>query len=371
MSKVRSETNHALRPQGASERALPPRAGSTRNQPQEAVNLTRLAPWTPFRFDVNAPATEPDWLVEGLMARGMITMLSGDTSAGKSFVSLALAMAVLNGGDTWLGCPVAGPGRVLIIENEMPLYDVEHRLRGFGIHNEHWHRLAYLDKSQAVALDDAEQADQLSGVVDAFAPDLLILDTLFSLAPGIDHNSNGAAAAFYRDVLRPLARSTSLLLLHHENKPGEHGRRAEYAATGARAWAHQADRHLTLAAVGDKEVKHEPLENGGSRGSYALELDGGKTRGALKPKLNLSIETEGDPEGRTIATEVRVVGERTRRNKSDRHKRVLEALNHGPMRRKELALACGGEGGSFARAIEELDKAGAIVKDDGLWTIPG
>jgi RecA-family ATPase len=225
-----------------------------------------LRPWRPFRFDVTLPATEPVWLVDGLMARGMITMLSGDTSAGKSFVSLALAMAVLDGGRTWLGRPVTGPGRVLIIENEMPSYDVEGRLRGSGIRNEHWDRLAYLDKSQAVALDDGEQAAQLAEVVEAFAPDLVILDTLFSLAPGIDHNSNGAAGAFYRDVLRPLARSTSLLLLHHENKPGEHGRgKAEYAATGARAWAHQADRHLTLAATGDKEVKREALENGHTR----------------------------------------------------------------------------------------------------------
>src|SRR5437763_1617035 len=124
-----------------------------------------LSPWRPFRFDVTSPAAQPDWLVEGLMARGMITMLSGDTSAGKSFVSLALAMAVLNGSDTWLDCPVFGPGRVLIIENEMPFYDVEHRLRGFGVRNEHWTRLAYLDKSQAVALDDAEQAAQLASVV--------------------------------------------------------------------------------------------------------------------------------------------------------------------------------------------------------------
>jgi AAA domain len=329
-----------------------------------------LSPWRPFRFDVTSPATEPDWLVEGLMARGMITMLSADTSAGKSYVSLALAMAVLNGGGTWLGCPVTGPGRVLIIENEMPFYDVEHRLRGFGVHNEHWQRLAYLDKSQAVALDDAQQAAQLAGVVEAFAPDLLILDTLFSLAPGIDHNSNGAAAAFYRDVLRPLARSTSLLLLHHENKPGDHGRgKAEFAATGARAWAHQADRHLTLAATGDKEVKHEPLDNGHSRGSYALELDSGKTRGALKPKLSLSLETEADSEGRTIATEIRVVGERTRRIKSDRGGRIIEALKDGPIRRKDLADACGGEGGSFDRALVELAGAHRIVKDGDHWKL--
>lgn len=121
--------------------------------------------WRSFHFDVSSPPTEPNWLVDGLIARGTITMLSGDTSAVKSFVALALAlaMAVLEGGRTWLGREFAGPGRVLIIENEMPAYDVERRLRGLGIRNEHWDRLAYLVKSQAVALDDAEQAQQNAG----------------------------------------------------------------------------------------------------------------------------------------------------------------------------------------------------------------
>lgn len=41
--------------------------------------------------------------------------------------------------------------------------------------------------------------------------------SLLTRAQGIYHNPNGAAAALHRDVLRPLARATSLLLLHHEN----------------------------------------------------------------------------------------------------------------------------------------------------------
>jgi hypothetical protein len=331
-----------------------------------------LRPWHPFRFDVAAPVTEPDWLVDGLMARGMITMLSGDTSAGKSFVSMALAMAVLDGGRTWLGRSVAGPGRVLIIENEMPRFEVEHRLRGFGIRNEHWDRLAYLDKSQSVALDDPAQAQELVRVVEEFAPDLVVLDTLFSLVPSIDHNSNGAAATCYRDVLRPLTQATSLLLLHHENKPGEHGRgRAEYAATGARSWANQADRHLTLAATGDKQVSTEPLDNGRSRSTYALELDSGKTRNVLKPRLDLEIVTEADADGRTTATDLRVVGERQRRNTSQRDRRIMAALERAaaPMRRKDLAEASGGEGGSFDRALRRLEDAGRVAKDGDLWKL--
>src|SRR4051812_13255110 len=97
-----------------------------------------LGSWQPLHFDVNAPRTEPDWLAEGLIARGTVTILSGDTSSAKSFVSLALAMAVLEGHRTWLGRPVKGPGRVLMVEGEMPRWEVEDRLRRFGLRNDHW-----------------------------------------------------------------------------------------------------------------------------------------------------------------------------------------------------------------------------------------
>jgi hypothetical protein len=324
-----------------------------------------LGPWRPFRYDVAARLREPKWIVESLLAEEMILLLSGDSSAGKSYVSLALAMAVLDGGRHWLGLPVAGPGRVLVVEGEMTAYDVEKRLRGFGLRDEHWDRLVYLDKSQAVALDDTRQVEQLLAVRDAFKPDLIVLDSVFSAAPTIDHNSNGAVSAFYRDTLRRLAASSSLLLLHHETKPGDHGRgRSEYAATGARAWAHQADRHLTLAAKGDKEVSLETLPDGRVRRTYAIELDSGKARTALKPRLELVIETVDDADGNTLSTDVRVVGERQRRNRSDRSDRIVAALGEqGPKRRKDLADACGGEGGSFDRALRALCDSGSVMRD--------
>jgi hypothetical protein len=301
-------------------------------------------------------------------------MLSGDTSAGKSFVSMALAMAVLDGGQTWLGRDVAGPGRVLICENEMPTFEVDGRLRGFGVRNEHWKRLTYFDKSQAVELDNPKQAARLGEVIEAFRPDLVILDTLFSLAPCLEHNSNGVASAFYRDVLRPLARSTSLLLLHHENKlGGNHSRNPEYAATGARAWAHQADRHLALAAVGDKEVKQQVLANGHTHGSYALELDPGKTRGTVKPRLDLSIETEADAEGHVISTEILVVGDRQRTSDVERFAElILEHLEQCQGdRRKDIAEALGTESnnGTFGRGLKLLEKRKRVENDAGTYQI--
>jgi hypothetical protein len=329
-----------------------------------------LDPWRPFRYDVAGALREPNWVVKDLLAESEILLLSGDSSAGKSFLAYALAFAVLDGGQTWLGQPVAGPGRVLIVDGEMSPYRVEKRLRGFGLREEHWDRLVYLDKSQAVALDDPAQIERLSGAIGVLQPGLVILDSVFSLASAIDHNSNGAVSDFYRTALRPLVAPTAMVALHHENKPGERGRgRAEYAATGARAWAHQADMHLALAAKGNKEVTRETLPDGHSRSTYAVELDSGKARDVLKPRLDLAIVTEEDQTGQVISTQISVLGERKRRQKSDKREQIIAAVTGGPLRRKPLAEACGGEGGSFDRALADLREEGLVVKEGELYKL--
>lgn len=272
-----------------------------------------LAPWRALEFDVNAPPARPDWLVEGLLARGTVNILSGDTSSAKSFVSLALAMAVLDD-EPWLGRPVradspAGTGRVLIVEGEMPRWEVEDRLRGFGVRNDHWPRLAYLDKSQAVSIDLPEHRERLLTVLDAFRPDLVVLDTIFSLTCQTDVNSPSEVARFYAETLRPLAQRTTLLALHHENKRTEsNGGDPEQRMTGARQWAAQADRHLILTATDRGNVETRTLENGNARQSYALRLDSGKTRGSEKPKLRLSLDSETDANGRRVWIDLRVTG---------------------------------------------------------------
>ena len=323
-----------------------------------------LAPWRALAFDVNEPRTRPDWLVAGLIARGTVTILSGDTSSAKSFVSLALAMATLEGERTWLDRPVKGPGRVLIVEGEMPSWEVEDRLRGFGIRNEHWDRLCYLDKAQAVTIDLPEHRERLLRTLETFQPDLVVLDTIFSLTCQTDINSPSEVARFFTETLRPLAQNTALVALHHENKRGEHGGGSpEQRMTGARQWAAQADRHLILTATDRGNVASERLANGNMRESYALRLDSGKTRGSEKPALRLSLDTEADSTGQRLSIEVRVIESEVSSESEARIQRVASAVQ-GETSTADIARAVAlvPSSGTFKRALGEAVARGLITK---------
>lgn len=52
------------------------------------------------------PRPERRWIVEGLIPRGAVTMLSGDGGLGKSLLTLQLLVAAATGG-AWLGLDVA------------------------------------------------------------------------------------------------------------------------------------------------------------------------------------------------------------------------------------------------------------------------
>lgn len=82
-------------------------------------------------FDFEGDQTPPEWLVEGVIERGTVTVLSGDTSAGKSSVADALSVSVLKGAP-WLGCPV-NRGHVLYIDEENHRRVVRDRLKAFGV----------------------------------------------------------------------------------------------------------------------------------------------------------------------------------------------------------------------------------------------
>jgi hypothetical protein len=100
-----------------------------------------------------------------------------------------------------------------------PAGTVEDGLRGFGLRNDHWPRLLYLDKSQAVVVNLAEQRERLLAIMDAFKPDLVVLATIFSLTCPTEVNDPSSVARFFTETLRPLGRGTSLLASTTKTRP--------------------------------------------------------------------------------------------------------------------------------------------------------
>jgi len=66
---------------------------------------------TPTVFDFERDTEPPDWLTDGVIERGTVVVMSGDTGGGKSLLADALTVAVLHGSD-WLGRSVQAGGAV-------------------------------------------------------------------------------------------------------------------------------------------------------------------------------------------------------------------------------------------------------------------
>lgn len=191
----------------------------------EDLRLLVVKPVSRFRpldlSDVYTPKPV-NWLVEGLIGQGDLTLLFGEPNVGKSWLSMSLALGMVQGWDTWLGLPLrADNPRVLYVDEENPEDVIYQRLRQLGIRQQDTGNFRYLHE-QGIRLD--KDPDALMEEAIAFEPGLIVLDSLTRIHTE-NENDAGAIARLFNDGIKPLARQTgaSVLVLHHARKPGADG----------------------------------------------------------------------------------------------------------------------------------------------------
>jgi RecA-family ATPase len=156
-----------------------------------------------------------DWVIEDLAARGHLTLLVGAPGQGKSFLMSALAVGVANG-----GFPAAGfntnPGGVVIFDAENGAAEIHRRVSTLGLYENT--RIADVSGGFSV-VDDI---DEIAAAMEPATERLLVLDSLRTLAPGIDENNSDEVTAMLSTV-QDLARDCdcAVVVLHHLNRAGE------------------------------------------------------------------------------------------------------------------------------------------------------
>lgn len=159
--------------------------------------------------EVDAP-TVP-WIVEGLVARGALTILVGDGGLGKSLFALAAASAVTK------GKPIAGmvtyPRGVVIVDAENNEGEIHRRVKRYGLRD-------HAEIHAANNFDIERDLGSLSAVVAATKTGLLILDSFSSMWSGDENDRLAVQRAL--DPIRYMAQDhdCGVLLLHHTNKAG-------------------------------------------------------------------------------------------------------------------------------------------------------
>lgn len=333
-----------------------------------------LSPALPLNFD-EAPAP-PDWLVDGLIERETITVMSADSGVGKSIICQGLTVALLQG-QPWLGRDIIDAERVVYIDEENFARVVRRRLQAFGMTNEERANLRYYCRI-GVQLGDGEWMQRTEETLATFGPDLLVIDTA-AAATTVDVNDNDSVTRFYSRILRPLASYCAVILLHHERKPAEGGKRhAGHAMMGARQWAGQADAHLALSLAG--EFEDEEQDDGSTLQRHPLKLEMPKSRdGASKAaQTYFSVRSEKGPDGTSkwMRLEVDEGPSDARAAKQLEWALRVEGIIReagGKMTTADIAAAISTDpdNGSFKRALRKMNEDGRLSRPEhGVWAVP-
>lgn len=173
---------------------------------------------SPIRFlDVAAMATTTPpvvpWLAPPILPRAALTALYAPGGDGKSLLSMALAAALAHGGE--LAGIECEQGTTIYLDAENGEWEIHRRVHTLGL------PASGVRMADAGGLDLRRHLEQVQALVSEDCPDLLILDSLRSLTPGMDENDTKQTAAVL-DPLRRLAHESgaAILLIHHANKAG-------------------------------------------------------------------------------------------------------------------------------------------------------
>lgn len=165
---------------------------------------------------MNMEDTEQKWILPGLIPAQGLTLLVAPKKAGKSMISLALAIAVASGKD-FLGMPTA-KGGVLLLDYENGPSRLARRFKALANGMSLNASIPFTALTPRVKLLDAMEFHKLYKVVEERRPSLLIIDCLYKSWSG-DENKAGDVNSMY-DLLEKLRSELgcSILLLHHEGK---------------------------------------------------------------------------------------------------------------------------------------------------------
>lgn len=177
--------------------------------------VERKTPNTAKLKRLNLMQTPPptDWLVEGLICAGDVTLIIGESNLGKSWLTMDLAVKVARGSGKWLGHDVKKQGNVMYIDEENPEDIIPSRLQRLGLTHELAKRIHYLYRPGIWMNKDP---DTLLHEAYDIEPDLIVLDSLSRIHSEDENNAN-AMASLFREAIQPLARDTgaAVVVIHH------------------------------------------------------------------------------------------------------------------------------------------------------------
>ena len=195
------------------------RAQAVTREPDDEPLLASHATQLDTTRLVTEEPDKTDWVWEGFLAPGTLSMLHGEGGLGKSWIALKLAEQMLKAGGTLFGQSVH-QGGVLILDGENAQTQIHSRIQFTSIQADA--NLAYYMVGDPI-LGLEEQTEQyLEHLIEKHKPRLIIIDSQRALWSGDEREQSEAGT-----MLRRWARSIetypcAFLLIHHDNRGGDY-----------------------------------------------------------------------------------------------------------------------------------------------------
>lgn len=337
----------------------------------EVLAANELGPFaSPLQFDFLAELPTPDWAIVGVVERGTVVHLDGDTGAAKSILQASLVAECLSGG-YWLGHETR-VHRVTVVDEENPERLVKSRTAALGTPQEERHRLSYFSRAGAQIGDGGTTDAGLRAHLASFRPCLLIIDTLMAACAVEDANSN-AEAVRVMGMLRRVAKdfNCGIIVLHHERKRSKDNAAfgSGQATLGARQWIGQADGQMTITV--ETDLVSERTDDGEHlRRTFKWRPAEKDRDGRVNVAMRIAVESEKDDQGRLIWMTVENEGSIEKpRTETDVLARSIGAFVQAAcevVQRADIAAAVGRESkdSTFDRALKAAVSA-AFVQSPG------
>jgi len=217
-----------------------------------------------------------DVISGGILPEAGSLLLAGESEAGKSMLSMEIALHLAIGRQLFNATYLVPQLRkVLVFQCENPFPQVQQRLqrmiRGMGVTLEDFNdNLAFADPVTQYNITKKKSIERMIQVIELYQAEVIILDPLSSFH-SFDENDNSKMRSTLDNVTH-VSRVTgcACILVHHYGKP-QKGRDDSYRLRGASSIKDWADSILSM-----KRKKHENKE------LFVLRFD--KLRHGRKPK---------------------------------------------------------------------------------------
>jgi hypothetical protein len=185
---------------------------------------------------------EPGFLIAPWMREGESAMLYAPTGIGTTMLSLSIGLAVAGGGNL-LDWRSPSPRRVLVVDGEMPMWELVRRTRFLsaaieGIDREaatrNMHFLARQHQHPEASFPDLgtdEGREEVLRRAKAGKFDLIILDNFSTLVDVADENDAAAMSPILAFLMKAKQAGIACLLIHHTGKSGDNYRGSSRLAT--------------------------------------------------------------------------------------------------------------------------------------------